>query len=569
MLKFAGLARVLRSCFGFATRAERRYSGIYSKNMKIKSLIAASLAVVVSTAAFGQSQSFKLGKWTEIQNSILKELNRSYVDSLPVDRIERAGIDAMLGSLDPYTVYIPEEENEDLMMMINKSYGGIGALIYKPEKDGNVIINEPYKDSPAEKYGLRCGDEIMEIDGQSTHGLTSQECSDRMKGKPGTSVRFKIKRVRSNEIEDVVVTRERIHLPDIEYAGMLNDTTGYIYQSGFTENVSGELRNAFLKLKGQGMKKLVLDLRGNGGGLMSEAVGIVSLFVPKGSMVVSSKGQAAGTEMHYKTTSEPLDTEIPIIVMVDSGSASSSEIVTGALQDLDRATVMGTRTFGKGLVQSIRPLPYNGQLKVTTAKYYTPSGRCVQAIDYSHRNEDGSVGYIPDSLTHEFKTAHGRTVRDGGGITPDVTIEGHDYSRLTYSLVYSGIIQEYALDYVREHADADEDFHLADKDWDGFVSFAKTKEFDYRSSAKTYFDRMKKELEKDGLSKNMSAELDALQKALEMDKETFLKLKKDEIVPFIEEEIAVRYHFQEAGIKIRLRYDDQLKKALASPMIEI
>lgn len=569
MLKFARLARVLRSCFGFATRAERRYSGIYSKNMKIKSLIAASLAVVVSTAAFGQSQSFKLGKWTEIQNSILKELNRSYVDSLPVDRIERAGINAMLGSLDPYTVYIPEEENEDLMMMINKSYGGIGALIYKPEKDGNVIINEPYKDSPAEKYGLRCGDEIMEIDGQSTHGLTSQECSDRMKGKPGTSVSFKIKRVRSNEIEDVVVTRERIHLPDIEYAGMLNDTTGYIYQSGFTENVSGELRNAFLKLKKQGMKKLVLDLRGNGGGLMSEAVGIVSLFVPKGSLVVSSKGQAAGTETQYKTTSEPIDTRIPIIVMVDSGSASSSEIVTGALQDLDRATVMGTRTFGKGLVQSIRPLPYNGQLKVTTAKYYTPSGRCVQAIDYSHRNDDGSVGYIPDSLTHEFKTAHGRTVRDGGGITPDVTLKGHEYSRLTYSLVYSGIIEQYVLEYVRSHESADEDFHLSDKDWADFVAFAKTKEFDYRSGARTYFDRMKKELESDGLSKNMSAELDALQKALEMDKETFLRLKKDEIVPFIEEEITVRYHFQEAGIKIRLRYDDQLREALASPMIEI
>ncbi len=537
--------------------------------MKIKSLIVASLAVVVSAAAFGQSQSFKLGKWTEIQNSILKELNRSYVDSLPVDRIERAGIDAMLESLDPYTVYIPEEENEDLMMMINKSYGGIGAIIYKPDKDGNVIINEPYKGSPAEKYGLSCGDEIMEIDGQSTHGLTSQECSDRMKGKPGTTVKFKVLKVRTKEVMEIVVTRERIHLPDIEYAGMLNDTTGYIYQSGFTENVSGELRNAFQKLKSQGMKKLVLDLRGNGGGLMSEAINIVSLFVPKGSMVVSSKGQAAGTETHYKTTSEPLDTRIPIIVMVDSGSASSSEIVTGALQDLDRATVMGTRTFGKGLVQSIRPLPYNGQLKVTTAKYYTPSGRCVQAIDYSHRNEDGSVGYIPDSLTHEFKTAHGRTVRDGGGITPDVKIEGHDYSRLTYSLVYSGIIEQYVLDFVRTHSSADEDFHLSDKDWDGFVAFAKTKEFDYRSSARTYFDRMKKELEKDGLSKNMSAELDALQKALEMDKETFLKLKKDEIVPFIEEEIAVRYHFQEAGIKVRLRYDEQLRQALASPMIEV
>ena len=537
--------------------------------MKIKSLIAASLAMFIGAAALGQSQSFKLGKWTEIQNSILKELNRSYVDSLPVDRIERAGIDAMLESLDPYTVYIPEEENEDLMMMINKSYGGIGALIYKPDKDGNVIINEPYKGSPAEKYGLHCGDEIMEIDGQSTHGLTSQECSDRMKGKPGTTVKFKVLKVRSKEVVDIVVTRERIHLPDIEYAGMLNDTTGYIYQSGFTENVSGELRNAFLKLKNQGMKKLVLDLRGNGGGLMSEAVSIVSLFVPKGSLVVSSKGQAAGTEKEYKTTSEPLDTGIPIIVMVDSGSASSSEIVTGALQDLDRATVMGTRTFGKGLVQSIRPLPYNGQLKVTTAKYYTPSGRCVQAIDYSHRNDDGSVGYIPDSLTHEFKTAHGRTVRDGGGITPDVKIEGHDYSRLTFSLVYSGIIEQYVLDYVRAHESADEDFHLSDKDWNDFVAFAKTKDFDYRSSARTYFDRMKKELEKDGLSKNMSTELDALQKALEMDKETFLKLKKDEIVPFIEEEIAVRYHFQEAGIKIRLRYDDQLRKALESPMIKI
>ena len=537
--------------------------------MKIKSLIAASLAIVVSTAAYSQSRGFKIGKWTEIQNSIIKELSRSYVDSLPVDRIERAGVDAMLSELDPYTIYIPEEENDDLMMMINKAYGGIGALIYKPDKDGNVIINEPYKGSPAEKYGLHCGDEILEIEGVSTHGLTSQECSDRMKGKPGTTVKFKIQKVRTKEITDIVVTRERIHLPDIEYAGMLNDTTGYIYQSGFTENVSGELRSAFLKLKEQGMKKLVLDLRGNGGGLMSEAINIVSLFVPKGSMVMSAKGLNPESEKQYKTTSEPLDTEIPIIVMVDSGSASSSEIVTGALQDLDRATVMGSRTFGKGLVQSIRPLPYNGQLKVTTAKYYTPSGRCVQAIDYSHRNEDGSVGYIPDSLTHEFKTAHGRTVRDGGGITPDVIIKGHEYSRLTYSLVYGGIIQDYALEFVRSHENVDEDYHLSDEAWNEFVAFAKTKDFDYRSGAKTYFDKMKSELEKDGLSKTMTEELDALQKALEMDKETFLNLKRDEIVPFIEEEIVVRYHFQEAGIKLRLRYDEQLAKALESPMIQI
>ena len=535
-------------------------------NMKTKTIIAAAVAILISSAAAAQSQSFKLGQWTEIQNAILKELNRSYVDSLPVDRIERAGIDAMLEALDPYTVYIPEEENEDLQMMVSKSYGGIGAVIYKPDKDGNVIINEPYAGSPSVKYGLRCGDEILEIDGFSTHGLTSQECSERMKGKPGTTVKFKVKKVYTDEIVEINVLRERIHLPDVEYAGMLDSETGYIYQSGFTENVSNDIRNAIQKLKKQGMKKLVLDLRGNGGGLMNEAINIVSLFVPKGSLVVSSKGQGI-SEQKYKTTTDPIDTEIPLIVMVDSGSASSSEIVTGALQDLDRATVMGTRTFGKGLVQSIRPLPYNGQLKVTTAKYYTPSGRCVQAIDYAHRNEDGSVGFIPDSLTHEFRTAHGRIVKDGGGITPDVIVKGHEYSRLTYSLVYSSTIQDYAIKFVKEHRSIPEDWTMSDADWKDFVEYAKTKEFDYRSSAKTYFDLMKKDLDKDGLSEGMKDQIDALQKALEMDKETFLNLKRDEIVPFIEEEIMVRYYFQEAGIKVRLRYDDQLKEALTKPLI--
>lgn len=535
-------------------------------DMKKRTIILAVAALLASGMASAQSQSFKLGKWTEIQNAILKELNRSYVDSLPVDRIERAGIDAMLGDLDPYTVYIPEEENEDLQMMVSKSYGGIGAVIYKPDKDGNVIINEPYAGSPAVRYGLRCGDEIMEIDGVSTHGLTSQECSDRMKGKPGTTVKFKVKKVYTDEIVEINVVRERIHLPDVEYAGMLDAETGYIYQSGFTENVSGDIRNAVLNLKKQGMKKLVLDLRGNGGGLMNEAINIVSLFVPKGSLVVSSKGNGI-SEQKYKTTTEPIDTEIPLIVMVDSGSASSSEIVTGALQDLDRATIMGTRTFGKGLVQSIRPLPYNGQLKVTTAKYYTPSGRCVQAIDYAHRNEDGSVGYIPDSLAHEFKTAHGRIVKDGGGITPDVIVKGHEYSRLTYSLVYSSIIQDYAIKFVKEHKSVPENWTMSDADWKDFVDFAKTKEFDYRSSAKTYFDLLKKELDKDGLADSMKDQVDALQKALEMDKETFLNLKKDEIVPFVEEEIMVRYYFQEAGIKVRLRYDEQLKEALTKPLI--
>ena len=531
---------------------------------------AAAAAAAISVSAGAQSKSFKLGQWVEIQNSILKELNRSYVDSLPVDRIMRTGVNAMLDNLDPYTIYIPEEENEDLQMMLSKTYGGIGAIIYK-KKEGNVVINEPYKDSPAYKNGLVCGDEILEIDGEPTVGLEAAQSSDKMKGKPGTAVVFKVKKLRSGDTLDVSIVRERIHIPDVEYAGMLDDTTGYIKQTGFTENVSNDIKAAYYKLKDAGMKRLVLDLRGNGGGLMPEAINIVSLFVPHGSLVVTAKGKDAQSFKEYKTTSEPVDTTIPLIVMVDSGSASSSEIVAGAIQDLDRGTVIGERTFGKGLVQSIRPIAYNGQLKVTTAKYYTPSGRCVQAIDYSHRNEDGSVGHIPDSLTTEFKTLHGRTVRDGGGITPDVEIESPRYSRLVYSLVLNGVIDNYVLKFVREHdtIPALGSFSLSDADFEDFIGFAKTQEFDYRSSAKTLFDQMKDEIETDGLTDIMKTELDALEKALDMDKERFIRLKKDEIVPFIEEEIAVRYYYQEAGIQVRLRYDDQLKEALKVPASQL
>ena len=534
--------------------------------MITKYIAAAAAAVLVSgLTASAQSHSFKLGQWVEIENSILKELNRSYVDSLPVDRIMRAGVDAMLENLDPYTIYIPEEENEDLQMMLSKTYGGIGAIIFK-EKDANVVINEPYYGSPAWKNGLRCGDEIIAIDGQPTKGLEAKESSDRMKGKPGTTVSFKVLKAHGGDTVDVSIVRERIHIPDVEYVGMLDDTTGYIYQSGFTDKVSDEIKAGYYKLKEQGMKRLVLDLRGNGGGLMNEAINIVSLFVPKGSLVVSSKGISPESYKEYRTSSEPVDTEIPLIIMVDSGSASSSEIVAGAIQDLDRGIIMGKRTFGKGLVQTVRPIAYNGQLKVTTAKYYTPSGRCVQAIDYSHRNEDGSVGHIPDSLTHEFRTAKGRIVRDGGGITPDVEVAAPSYSRLVYSLVLNGIIDRYVIKYVREHDSipALADFRFSDEDFEDFISFAKTQEFDYRSSAETLFDQMKKELEEDGLAGTMSAELDALEKAIEIDKEAFIRLKKEEIRPFLEEEIAVRYYYQEAGIIVRLRYDRQLKDALAA-----
>ncbi|MBR5108061.1 MAG: S41 family peptidase [Bacteroidales bacterium] len=536
-------------------------------------ILAALAALTVSVTASAQSKSFSLGKWVELHNAILKELNRSYVDSLEVGRIEREGVDAMLSALDPYTVYVPEEEQEDFQMMLSNTYGGIGAVIYKPDVNGNVQINEPYAGSPAAKAGLRCGDEIETIDGETTHGLTSQQCSDKMRGKPGTQVVFRVKKLRggptwqAGEVVEIPVTRERIALPSIEYVDMLNDQDGYVLMTKFTDGVGQGIRDAYNSLKKKGMKRLVLDLRSNGGGLLNEAVNIVSLFVPKGSVVVTSKGRLAGAEQVYKTTTDPIDLEIPIVVLVDSGSASASEIVSGALQDLDRATIIGTRTYGKGLVQSIRPLPYDGQLKVTTAKYYTPSGRCVQAIDYSHRNEDGSVGHIPDSLTHAFKTLHGRTVRDGGGITPDFEVKAHKYSRLTYSIVLNGIVDQYAMKYVREHEALPtvEDFHF--DAYDDFIAFAKDKEFDYRSSARALFDEMKKVLAEDGLSETMSGELAAMEKSLDMDKETFLRLKKDEIVPFIEEEIAVRYWFQEAGIKVRLRTDDQLKEALTKPAI--
>ncbi|MBP5690194.1 MAG: S41 family peptidase [Bacteroidales bacterium] len=536
--------------------------------MKItRYLLAPALALLFTIQAGAQSKSFSFGKWVEIHNAILSELNLSYVDSLPVDRIERAAVDAMLSSLDPYTVYVPAEELETFNMSIGKAYGGIGAIIYKPDKDGNVIINEPYEGSPASRSGLTCGDEILTIDGVSTHGLTSSECSEKMRGKPGTTVTFLVKKLRSGQTTEVKVTRERIHLPDVEYAGILDDgKTGYILQTGFTEGVGEAIKQAYIALKKQGMETLILDLRGNGGGLLGEAINIVSLFVPRGSVVVTSRGHGT-EETVFKTTKDPIDTVIPIKVLVDSGSASASEIVSGALQDYDRATILGHRTFGKGLVQSIRELPYGGELKLTTAKYYTPSGRCVQAIDYSSRNEDGSVRFIPDSLTHEFKTAHGRTVRDGGGVTPDDTLSAYKYSRLTYSLVMNGIVEDYTLKYVREHPSipAVDDFHFTE--YDDFVEFAAGREFDYRSSAKTYFDQMKKELREDGLADEMSDEIAALEKALNMEKEAFLRLKKDEIIPFIEEEIAVRYYFQKAGIKVRIRYDRQLAEAMKKPFI--
>ena len=530
---------------------------------RFNSFALAAVIMTLSIPTWGQSQNFKNGEVLEIEHAVIKELINNYVDTVKLDEILTYGIEAMLNRLDPYTVYIPEEDQEGLEMMISGTYGGIGAIIFKRPGEG-VIINEPYQGSPAVKAGLQPGDMILSIDGQDVFNLESAECSERMKGKPGTSVNFKIRKVRSGDTVNVDVVRERIHLPDIEYAGMLNDSTGYIRLTGFTTGAAQDMRDEVVRLKKEGMKRMVLDIRGNGGGAMNEAVDIASIFLPRNTLVVSAKGCNNAKIAEYRTMIEPVDTAMPLLVLIDGASASSAEIVAGAIQDLDRGTIMGTRSYGKGLVQTIRPLPYNGQLKVTTARYYTPSGRCVQALDYSNRKQDGSVGYVPDSLRKEFRTAKGRIVKDGGGITPDVELATQEYSRIVYSLVLNGIIEEYTLDYVSKHDSiaSPDDFRLSDEDFEGFIKFASGKDFDYRSQAKALMDEVKKAIEDEGLAKLVGTQVDSLSKAVDLDKETIIRSNKDEIVPFIEEEIVVRYYFQPSGVKVRLRTDTQLHEAL-------
>ena len=530
---------------------------------RFNSFALAAVIMTFSIPTWGQSQNFKNGEVLEIEHAVIKELINNYVDTVKLDEILTYGIEAMLNRLDPYTVYIPEEDQEGLEMMISGTYGGIGAIIFKRPGEG-VIINEPYQGSPAVKAGLQPGDMILSIDGQDVFDLESAECSERMKGKPGTSVNFKIKKVRSGDTVNVDVVRERIHLPDIEYAGMLNDSTGYIRLTGFTTGAAQDMRDEVVRLKKEGMRRMVLDLRGNGGGAMNEAVDIASIFLPRNTLVVSAKGRNNAKVAEYRTMIEPVDTAMPLLVLIDGASASSAEIVAGAIQDLDRGTIMGTRSYGKGLVQTIRPLPYNGQLKVTTARYYTPSGRCVQALDYSNRKQDGSVGYVPDSLRKEFRTAKGRIVKDGGGITPDVELATQEYSRIVYSLVLNGIIEEYTLDYVSKHDSiaSPDDFRLSNEDFEGFIKFASGKDFDYRSQAKALMDEVKKAIEDEGLAKLVGTQVDSLSKAVDLDKETIIRSNKDEIVPFIEEEIVVRYYFQPSGVKVRLRTDTQLHEAL-------
>ena len=530
---------------------------------------AVSLAVLAAASVSmpAQSDNFNTGKYLEIQSMILRTLQSQYVDSVSLEDLLRTGIDAMLAGLDPYTVFIPEENEEDLDIMTTASYGGVGALIQKTPS-GYIVVAEPYENSAAVKAGLNPGDTIIAIEGVSTKDLPVDECSGRMRGRPGSVLDMTVVRGRGGDTVQVALVRERIHVSDVVYYGFLDDSTGYIQIGGFTMDGSKDVRKALDSLRADGrMRRLVLDLRGNGGGLMNEAVEIVSLFVPQGTLVVSAKGKHPGADFEYRTGTAPVDTLLPLMVMVNSGSASSSEIVAGALQDMDRATVAGVRTYGKGLVQTIRQAGYNTSLKVTTAKYYTPSGRCVQAIDYSHRNEDGSVGAVPDSLKKEFRTRLGRKVYDGGGITPDITVEPQYYSRPVISLIYSNVLSDYALRYFNTHdsiAPAGV-FSLTEEEYEDFVKFASQKEFDARTESRIEMEEVLKAAEREKLAESVEGieeDMQNLLSRLSLSKEEFLKTNRSLIKPLLEDEIAQKFYLRRGGAESALRQDTQLHKAL-------
>lgn len=518
-----------------------------------------------SYSGLSQSKDFKAGKSLETQSSILRTLNTYYVDSIDVEKLIHTGINSMLNTLDPYTEFIPEESEDNINMMTTGSYGGVGAVI-KKSQTGEVLVSEPYEHTPSDKAGLKPGDVILAVNGVSTQGLEVGQVSERMRGEPDTEVVLKIKDGRTQEIREVTLKRERIHVSDVTYYGIVQDSVGYIQISGFTLYGSKDVRAAFDSLKADGrMKRLILDLRGNGGGLMSEAIEIVSMFVPKGTLVVSQKGKVQRMNQHSYTETAPVDTIIPLMVMVNSSSASSSEIVAGALQDLDRAVVVGTKTFGKGLVQNILPVGYDNSLKLTIAKYYTPSGRCVQALDYSHRNEDGSVGYVPDSLKKEFKTKNGRSVYDGGGITPDVAISPEYYSRPMVALIYSDILNDYALEYFKSNVSIVEpsSFELTDEEYDNFVKFAGQREFDYRSESQIEMERTIKAAKREGLYDKNPKEYDAMLDMVTLTKDEFLYHNKELVKEALEHEISVKYYHKWGGTEYLIKRDEEVKKAIA------
>ena len=513
-------------------------------------------------SAFTESY-FEVSKNLDIFATLFRELNIYYVDDADPGELMKTGIDAMLESLDPYTNYIPESKMEDYKMMTTGQYGGIGALI-QTRKD-KVMISEPYEGFGADKAGLMAGDKILEIDGKSAVGKTSDEIRQFLLGQPGTTVDLLIERPGTDEPIKKVVTREEVKIKDVPYHDIIDNEVGYLRLTGFTESASREVKAALLDLKEKGAKSIVLDLRGNGGGLLTESVNIVNFFVDKGTPVVNTKGKIKDWDKSYKALNNPIDTEIPVVVLINGSSASASEIVSGSLQDNDRAVIMGTRSFGKGLVQNVRPLSYNSKLKITVAKYYTPSGRCIQKLDYSHKNQDGKAEEIPDSLITEFKTLKSkRPVFDGKGVAPDIKVEGLPLSDISAVLIVKNLIFDFATEYRLKHdkiADA-KSFELTDKEYDDFVAFLSDKDYEYETESEELLKKLEDAAKEDKYFDDVKAEYEALKEKLHHNKKEDLFKFKSEIKQIIENEIVSRYYYQRGQAITSLKHDPVLEEAI-------
>lgn len=527
-----------------------------------------SLVLVFVLSIFGSfsfvDNYFEVSKNLDIFATLFREVNMYYVDETKPGDLMKKGMDAMLESLDPYTNYIPESEIEDYRFMTTGQYGGIGSLIRK-RKD-QIVISEPYEGYPAYKADLRAGDVILEIDGKAIKGKNQEDISKILKGQPNTSVKILIEREGEKAPIEKVLTREEIKVKSVPYFGMVSDKVGYMRLTSFTDDASAEVKKAFneLKDKNPNLNGIIFDLRGNPGGLLNEAINISNLFVDKGLDIVSTKGKVQEWNKIYKSLNTPVDVTIPVTLLVNSGSASASEIVSGSLQDLDRAVVIGQRTFGKGLVQTTRPLTYNAQLKVTTAKYYIPSGRCIQALDYTNRNEDGSVGKVPDSLITLFKTKAGRPVYDGGGIKPDIAIPARNYSKIAISLENKALIFDYATKYRREHQSiaAAKDFKLSEKEYEEFMAFISDKDYDYTTKSEKLINELKTTAKDEKYFDVAEKEFEALKAKMMHHKTEDLSNFKSEIKELIEAEIVSRYYFQKGKIEANLANDEEVKKAI-------
>lgn len=505
---------------------------------------------------------FDVMKNLDVFNSIYRELDMFYVDSLEAQKVIRVGIDAMLSELDPYTVYYPEDDMEELEMMTKGKYGGIGSII-RLRKDSTVMIYEPYEGMPAAEVGLKVGDVLLRIDDNDLKGMDTEKVSNLLRGEPGTTFLLEVQRPGEKKTRKFKITRRNITVSQIPFHGVLRGDVGYINLIGFTENSSRDFRKALISVKADGAKSLVIDLRGNGGGSLAEAVNIVNLFVPRDKEIVSMKGKVRSSNYSYKSKNEPLDLEMPIVVLVNNGSASAAEIVAGALQDLDRAVIVGSKTFGKGLVQSVRDLPYNGSLKLTTSKYYIPSGRCIQAIDYKNRRE-GQKDRVADSLANVFHTTGGREVRDSGGIMPDVEVKHDTLANLLFYLSNDDVLTDFATDYCKTHltiAPAAE-FAISDADFEVFKRMAVESGFKYDRLSEKRLDDLKKVAEFEGYLKDAEAEFAALEKKLEHNLERDFDNFKDDIKKLVEMEIVKRYYFQRGTVENSLRDDVDFDKAV-------